>query len=412
MQRLAVAHRPYVSWPQALAMEGVFDGVQESELAVVAELFACSYVVLPSMLPLWHCALESLHRRRFDRFLVLMLPALEHAVRRVFACVNGCPERSITAESGALYTTFDEMLSPVLPDGAGNCLEEELPCFLVTPPELLRDLLERPEGPRLRDRLSHGQADFEDIPQTLANHVLCVAVVLAAHYALDRHVLERSPVSVCVAVSRRYVSLFHPVSLLKGELLQLLSLAEVLPAGEPPVSLAATTAHLLALLLPSHTAELVLTPGLLVELVGSVWQQLLRPPPSSCYSQQLELAALLRRAVGWAAKSTAQIRETLILRRGQLQQRELRSRQRANYQLLLESVGLYKHTVYLLVALVVIATQHIKSSSSKTMIKRTKKVLQFTENFYSQTLPIKNCWQEANKLCYALAETLSLFECQ
>ena len=43
------------------------------------------------------CALHSAPCR-FDRFLVLMLPALEHAVRRVFACVNGCPERSITAE--------------------------------------------------------------------------------------------------------------------------------------------------------------------------------------------------------------------------------------------------------------------------------------------------------------------------
>ena len=29
---------------------------------------------------------------------MLVLPALEHSMRRVFACVNGCPERAVTAE--------------------------------------------------------------------------------------------------------------------------------------------------------------------------------------------------------------------------------------------------------------------------------------------------------------------------
>lgn len=46
---------------------------------------------------------------RFDLCVVLLLPQLEHGLRRVFACVNNCPHRVLTAESTMLYTTFDEV---------------------------------------------------------------------------------------------------------------------------------------------------------------------------------------------------------------------------------------------------------------------------------------------------------------
>ena len=46
---------------------------------------------------------------RFDLCVILLLPQLEHGLRRVFACVNNCPHRILTAESTVLYTTFDEV---------------------------------------------------------------------------------------------------------------------------------------------------------------------------------------------------------------------------------------------------------------------------------------------------------------
>lgn len=46
---------------------------------------------------------------RFDLCVILLLPQLEHGLRRVFACVNNCPHRVLTAESTVLYTTFDEV---------------------------------------------------------------------------------------------------------------------------------------------------------------------------------------------------------------------------------------------------------------------------------------------------------------
>lgn len=46
---------------------------------------------------------------RFDFCIILLLPQLEHGLRRVFAIVNNCPHRALTAESVVLYTTFDEV---------------------------------------------------------------------------------------------------------------------------------------------------------------------------------------------------------------------------------------------------------------------------------------------------------------
>ena len=46
---------------------------------------------------------------RFDLCVMLLLPQLEHGLRRVFASINNCPHRVLTAESTVFYTTFDEV---------------------------------------------------------------------------------------------------------------------------------------------------------------------------------------------------------------------------------------------------------------------------------------------------------------
>ena len=51
---------------------------------------------------------------RFGYTIVLLLPQLEQGLRRVFACVNNCPERVLTAESTVLYTTFDQVVDDLI----------------------------------------------------------------------------------------------------------------------------------------------------------------------------------------------------------------------------------------------------------------------------------------------------------
>jgi hypothetical protein len=213
-----VVHRPPVSLQrEEFIMTGTFPELYDSDIGCIERLFADSFFVPASMLPLWMAGLTAFKHQRYHHSLVLLLPALEHGLRRVFACVNHCPHRVLTAESTALYTTFDEILSPTLQDLSPNRLHHEIgPAKL----ECLLDLLVQPEGPRLRDRISHGEVDFYSLSKPLANHVVSLCALFCVRYSLDDPTLtSEPPIAKCLAVERSYEPLFHPASLLKREVL-------------------------------------------------------------------------------------------------------------------------------------------------------------------------------------------------
>ena len=74
-------------------------------------------------------AVSKFKSHRFADYTMLLLSQLEAGLRRLFAAVNKCPDRLLTAESTILYTTFDEILAKHMSDGSMN----QLPCFLGEP---------------------------------------------------------------------------------------------------------------------------------------------------------------------------------------------------------------------------------------------------------------------------------------
>ncbi|XP_031564868.1 endoplasmic reticulum membrane-associated RNA degradation protein-like isoform X2 [Actinia tenebrosa] len=128
--------------------------------AIQDYLFTSSLFIAPSMLPIWKKALQCYEEQRYDLVLIVLLPLLEHALRMVFAHANNCPKRILTAESTTLYTTFDEILAPSLPGGTENQLRTEIGDEFL---QMLLDILVYTDGPRLRDRISHGEVDL-DLP--------------------------------------------------------------------------------------------------------------------------------------------------------------------------------------------------------------------------------------------------------
>ena len=93
------------------------------DLLMLEHLFSASFFILPSMLPLWLAGLSAFGEGRYaihythttvvcmcvclcryHHSLVLLMPGLEHSLRRVFACVNHCPQRALTAEVHCSYT--------------------------------------------------------------------------------------------------------------------------------------------------------------------------------------------------------------------------------------------------------------------------------------------------------------------
>uniref|UniRef100_A0A8I3PEH9 ER membrane associated RNA degradation n=1 Tax=Canis lupus familiaris TaxID=9615 RepID=A0A8I3PEH9_CANLF len=213
-----LARRPLVALT-GLEELAVFPDVTSEVLSVLEEVVKKSTFVSKVMLPYWEAALIRFRSHRFADCAMLLLTQLETGLRRVFATVNECPERLLTAESTALYTTFDEILAKHLSDGKIN----QLPLFLGAPAmEFLWDFLNHQEGPRLRDHLSHGEFNLHDFPREATTQLLAFSVVLLLRFT-DEDVLTafkgKAAIKSLVALAEGYTAHFHPISQLKKQVL-------------------------------------------------------------------------------------------------------------------------------------------------------------------------------------------------
>ena len=136
--------------------------------------------------------------------LALLFVSLEHALRIVFCRENNCPQLQLTADSVTLYTTMETFVRATVPaTGAPNRLVALLG---EGPLSALTDLFFLPAGPRLRDRLSHGQLDVAAVPQPL----------LELAFALAAGALRAD--AACEAFAAEYVSRVHPKALARQQL--------------------------------------------------------------------------------------------------------------------------------------------------------------------------------------------------
>ncbi|KAB0402973.1 hypothetical protein E2I00_012561 [Balaenoptera physalus] len=297
--------------------------------------------------------LENNERKKmFADCAILLLVQLETGLRKVFATVNKCPKRLLTAESTALYTTFDEILAKHLNDGKIN----QLPLFLGEPAmEFLWDFLNHQEGPRLRDRLSHGEISLPEFPKEAANQLLAFSFVLLLRF-IDEDLLsvfkqEKAAVRALVSVAEAYGARCHPVSQLKKQqekaaVRALVSVAEAYGARCHPVS------------------------QLKKQVLGTLalscrWPQLLRELCSIpvrtlfCPRAVLEVLAVLRKIGAHCRRVCGQVAACVELRRRQWEDRSLRSRQRRNYLRLVHSIKLLSPMLYLILLLIALELVNI-----------------------------------------------------
>lgn len=169
--------------------------------------------------------------------MTLLLPLMECSMRGMFAHVNKVSERMLTAENSTLYTTMDEILNEYVEssttsqtvhekDGKyefsscsacvhnlGNREHSEVTkCTLSTDGivhadqekkrdldtlekknrvqytigtklnEALHDLLNFIQGPRIRDRVSHGEAKLQEIPAFITCHILYLNLLVLSSW--------------------------------------------------------------------------------------------------------------------------------------------------------------------------------------------------------------------------------------
>nr|XP_034347888.1 endoplasmic reticulum membrane-associated RNA degradation protein isoform X1 [Arvicanthis niloticus] len=426
--KVTLAHRPFVTLTN-LEDVIVFPDVTHEVLSALETVMTKSHFLLKIMLPYWEMAVSKFKSHRFADCTVLLLSQLEAGLRRVFAAVNKCPERLLTAESTVLYTTFDEILAKNMSDGTIN----QLPCFLGEPAmEFLWDFLNYQEGPRIRDRLSHGEINIHEFPKEAASQLLTFSLVLLLRFT-DEDTLselkEEAAIQLLVSLAEGYRSRCHPAFQLQKQVLscerslrmwpvpplpeECCQQADRLEGNSEACACNSLISKILCELCRSLPGSTCATSGL-DGLPSEKWSQLLnelcstRIPTLFCPRIVLEVLVVLRGISFQCQRVSDQVIASLQLRHRQWLERRLRSRQRQNYVRMLSSVGLLcpvLSLILLLLALELVSVDAVHGKGAqeqKQYLRFLKLVLQYTENLVAYTSQEKNKWSEAVSLTHAV----------
>ncbi|KAM9059704.1 endoplasmic reticulum membrane-associated RNA degradation protein isoform 4-T4 [Megaptera novaeangliae] len=406
--KFTLAHRPFITLT-SLEDLIVFPDVTYEVLSVLEEVMKKSTFILKIMLPYWEVALINFKSNRFADCAILLLVQLETGLRKVFATVNKCPKRLLTAESTALYTTFDEILAKHLNDGKIN----QLPLFLGEPAmEFLWDFLNHQEGPRLRDRLSHGEISLPEFPKEAANQLLAFSFVLLLRF-IDEDLLsvfkqEKAAVRALVLSCERSIGVWPLLPLPEGserEAQRSEGNSEINACRSLITEIVAELCH--------HVPETHRVPHDSEHLPPEKWPQLLRELCSIpvrtlfCPRAVLEVLAVLRKIGAHCRRVCGQVAACAELRRRQWEDRSLRSRQRRNYLRLVHSIKLLSPMLYLILLLIALELVNIhvvlgkNTSEYQQYLRFLKSILQYTENLAAYTSQDKNKWDEAVNLTQA-----------
>lgn len=419
-----IRHREMVT----MSFGSTFPPLDSTALDDLRRLFIESAFVSSSVWPFWDFALQMFGKGHFGECVVVLLPQLELALRRVFIVANGCSQRLLTAENSVLFTTMDEILNPFLDDGSSvNRLRGVLGDSYLS---LLLDCLVYPSGPRIRDRVSHGEVDVARMDRGIATHVISLCAALALRFLLPSNEdgLRTASVQAIEHIADKYVSMFHTISVAKQHIcaatrslsnwktIQRPAAADcdaTVPSEEIPSSCVAAAAKAGETYVRHFRPdpELNTLQSLLIELgadlVAGVVGKLENFCPNTVYryssgtdSLEEELLRLITRISKLIISASNQIVAVANCRYEQWQKKELRSRQRTNYGRMLHATLKILAVLRLIVVILTTTVCHIDEIiSNKPLFSSLKKFLktvqQYCENLMTYTKMDSNRWDEA-----------------
>ncbi|PIK52488.1 putative endoplasmic reticulum membrane-associated RNA degradation protein isoform X3 [Apostichopus japonicus] len=330
--------------PQVSTLDAKFP-----DLNLLSEDVSCLFNELPIIQQesniMWFKALENFQEERYSWSAALIIQLLESILRQVFAKSNGCPERVLTAESSTLFTTFDEILTGTLPDGSENKVRHVIGDGIL---EMLLDLLVYPNGPRFRDRLSHGELDFHSINPILVLILIHIIITLSDKLSDQEKFKKNVFYSKSGRLLCSYKSLFHPIPMLRDDYIRLCTTLDSWVGLPGP-----TNDELLANGLSNDTSgqfydevKNIFADKPMDSLAGEIIRFL--EPFSDTHSHlnsckklkietifrarsELQLVTVLHQIVSQCAKVNENIQAISRRRFDQWEERQLRSRQRVNY---------------------------------------------------------------------------------
>ncbi|XP_074189984.1 endoplasmic reticulum membrane-associated RNA degradation protein isoform X6 [Rhinolophus sinicus] len=392
---LTWAPRPLIALPD-LEDGAVFPEVTQEVLGVLEEVMKKSTFILGTMLPYWEVALIRFKSHRFADCAMLLLMQLETGLRHLFATINKCPQRLLTAESTALYTTFNEILAKHLNDGEIN----QLPLFLGEPAmEFLWDFLNHQQGPRVRDHLSHGEINLSEFPKGITDQLLAFSTVLLLRFVeeeLASVFKEKAAIQSLVHLAEGYSARFHPMSLLRKQTFssQVLSCEESIRAWPLlPLLREAEEARI------EGSSEINACNSLIIKITYELYHHV---PENHCVFTDLANLPIEK----CCTHVSHQVVASWVRRRQQWAEKTLRSRQRQNFVRMSWSIKLLSPVLLLILLLIALELVNIPVVHGKNTdeyqqyLKFLKSILQYTENLEAHTSPEKNKWIETIRLTH------------
>ncbi|XP_062602816.1 endoplasmic reticulum membrane-associated RNA degradation protein-like [Saccostrea cucullata] len=387
-------------------------------------------------------SLELLAEKQYSYATILLFPQLEHVLRLVFTKENGCSERLLTAESTTLYTTFDEIFDRDLPNKERNKLPEMLGENLM---DLLFDLLVYPEGPRVRDKVSHGEVLLQDFPESLAEAVLVAMVLLILKCSKSAdihkvHVYQNGLLEELTDFESQYCSVFHPISIIKQKIVESVNITASFPDvlkyeetltlrdHRQPFQLYLAEDRRVYDEVQGVTKDIVLCvcenwcfPHSAEDINKSLFQMfsdgrplvraLMRERLSTLYRLQAkdtrvegggrgeaEIVGLLSRVLSELHTVLQQVFDSLRTKQELLGRKDLRSRQRQNLRSLITSCPFFHHCAHMILLICTWKLYTLSTHTGSKVIRFLKLLLQFVENLRTFTRPEKNKWIESRIL--------------
>lgn len=237
----------------------------------------------------WQQTVEFYRNGCFYHCVSMALPQLEMYLRRLY----GKLYRIIpNAKINEYYIIMDTIVAEYDTDGVRNKIHDYYSPALL---ELVYDLLSAMGGPRIRDKLSHGELNLTYIDETVANRVLLVCYLFISDSS-----------------DFIYRSIFHPNAILRISLIACkcsLERCEIIPLSPDLISSAESSSESDSLFMPQ------------IDTSNSV-QIFYR------HAKEEEIVGLLQRISTVLKLASQSLYESLTTRLKALEARELRSRGR------------------------------------------------------------------------------------
>jgi len=333
----------------------------------------------------------------------LLLPLIESMMRNLFVIVNNCPQRMLTAENDQFYTTFTEILSKDFVKNDNElCKNKIIPVLGTEFLELMFDVLILPEGPRIRDKLGHGELQvdlcfktstinhFQDINRVanLLKNVLMILLQNEDNYSKSFYFRTLFP---------NYKSKFHPTTKLQNELIETLQEITKFLNHEDLRQIEEN------LNIQSNFSEKEI-PELALSISTFRSHTLFRPKSEYEIVQiGLKINENLKHIL---ENASCNMKEKLKF----FGSKALRQRQRVTFMRMVSALPYLKESIFntcIILHQILVNLNNISDDLSVgTLIKKLKQILKFTENLSSNVSIKKNKWEEVEKLISNLNQTL------